>query len=277
MPAPSSRDIAASRVSLAERPGDAKHGRARSCGSSCLHIGAKPLRCGGGCARPVQRFSERWRNDVASVSPIPRHAVRSDRQACRGQRRREQVEVAASPIATARADARIRHARGVAADAVELPVRRVAIDALSLDAAVVVMAHNHPRGEAWPSRADRDATRRLAERAARARRAAARASGGRAGRSVELPRRGAALDCSVETAPARSPTRPPNGSIIGVAGWGERAGAATGSALLNPASCYSSVVDLGAGSPDRFGEGRKRQARIASGSGRGPSALNMAR
>jgi DNA repair protein RadC len=57
----------------------------------------------------------------------------------------------------------LRHARGSAADAVDLPVRRVAIDALSLDAAVVVMAHNHPRGEAWPSRADRDATRRLAD------------------------------------------------------------------------------------------------------------------
>ena len=55
----------------------------------------------------------------------------------------------------------LRHARG-AADAVELPVRRVAIDALTLDAAVVVMAHNHPRGEARPSRADREATRRLA-------------------------------------------------------------------------------------------------------------------
>ena len=56
----------------------------------------------------------------------------------------------------------LRHARGGAVDAVELPVRRVAIDALTLDAAVVVMAHNHPRGEAWPSRADREATRRLA-------------------------------------------------------------------------------------------------------------------
>ena len=56
----------------------------------------------------------------------------------------------------------LRHARGAEADAVDLPVRRVAIDALSLEAAVVVMAHNHPRGEAWPSRADRDATRRLA-------------------------------------------------------------------------------------------------------------------
>lgn len=57
----------------------------------------------------------------------------------------------------------LRHARSGTADTVELPVRRVAIDALSLNAAAVVMAHNHPRGEAWPSRADRDATRRLAD------------------------------------------------------------------------------------------------------------------
>lgn len=57
----------------------------------------------------------------------------------------------------------LRHARGGTLDAIDLPVRRVAIDALTLDAAVVVMAHNHPRGEARPSRADRDATRRLAD------------------------------------------------------------------------------------------------------------------
>lgn len=76
----------------------------------------------------------------------------------------ERVEVAA--FAYCDGDGRmlgLRHARGNAADAVDLPVRRVAIDALSLDAAVVVMAHNHPRGEALPSRADRDATRRLAD------------------------------------------------------------------------------------------------------------------
>jgi DNA repair protein RadC len=76
----------------------------------------------------------------------------------------EQVEVAAFAYCDrAGRVLGMRHARGVAADVVDLPVRRVAIDALSLDAAVVVMAHNHPRGEAWPSRADRDATRRLAD------------------------------------------------------------------------------------------------------------------
>ncbi|MCP3731968.1 DNA repair protein [Sphingomonas sp. MG17] len=55
-----------------------------------------------------------------------------------------------------------RHARSGLADAVELPVRRIAIDALAFDAAVVMMAHNHPSGEAWPSRADREVTRRIA-------------------------------------------------------------------------------------------------------------------
>jgi len=75
----------------------------------------------------------------------------------------EQIEVAAFAYCDrAGRVLGLRHARG-AADAIDLPVRRVAIDALSLDAAVVVMAHNHPHGEAWPSRADRDATRRLAD------------------------------------------------------------------------------------------------------------------
>lgn len=75
----------------------------------------------------------------------------------------EQVEVAAFAYCDrAGRVLGVRHARG-GADAVDLPVRRVAIDALSLDAAVVVMAHNHPQGEPWPSRADRDATRRLSD------------------------------------------------------------------------------------------------------------------
>jgi len=75
----------------------------------------------------------------------------------------EQVEVAAFAYCDrAGRVLGVRHARG-GADTVDLPVRRVVIDALSLDAAVVVMAHNHPQGEAWPSRADRDATRRLSD------------------------------------------------------------------------------------------------------------------
>ncbi|WP_231733606.1 JAB domain-containing protein [Sphingomonas sp. CCH9-H8] len=46
--------------------------------------------------------------------------------------------------------------------AVDLPLRRIVADAVLLDAARVVMAHNHPAGDAWPSRADRDVTARLA-------------------------------------------------------------------------------------------------------------------
>lgn len=55
----------------------------------------------------------------------------------------------------------LRHAIGHG-DAVALPVRTVAADALALDAAVVLMAHNHPSGDAQPSAADRMLTRRLA-------------------------------------------------------------------------------------------------------------------
>lgn len=47
-------------------------------------------------------------------------------------------------------------------DAIDLPLRRIVVDAVLLDAAQVVMAHNHPLGEAWPSRADRDVTARIA-------------------------------------------------------------------------------------------------------------------
>ncbi len=49
-----------------------------------------------------------------------------------------------------------------ASDWVDLPLRRIVADVVLLDAARVVMAHNHPSGEAWPSRADRDVTARLA-------------------------------------------------------------------------------------------------------------------
>jgi DNA repair protein RadC len=54
---------------------------------------------------------------------------------------------------------RIASARSLTVD---LPLRMIVADAVLLDAARVVMAHNHPSGEAWPSRADRDVTARLA-------------------------------------------------------------------------------------------------------------------
>ncbi|MGN6268676.1 MAG: JAB domain-containing protein [Sphingomonas sp.] len=56
----------------------------------------------------------------------------------------------------------LRHARSASASALDVPVRAVAIDVLALDCARVVMAHNHPSGDASPSIADRAVTKRLA-------------------------------------------------------------------------------------------------------------------
>jgi DNA repair protein RadC len=46
--------------------------------------------------------------------------------------------------------------------AVGLPVRDIVADALRLGSAGVIVAHNHPSGDARPSRADYYATRKLA-------------------------------------------------------------------------------------------------------------------
>lgn len=56
----------------------------------------------------------------------------------------------------------MRQSRSAAHDTHEVPVRDVAIDALACGAAGVVMAHNHPSGDPTPSKADRDATWRVA-------------------------------------------------------------------------------------------------------------------
>jgi DNA repair protein RadC len=45
---------------------------------------------------------------------------------------------------------------------VNLPIRSIVADALRFGTASIVLAHNHPSGEASPSRADVEATRRLA-------------------------------------------------------------------------------------------------------------------
>jgi DNA repair protein RadC len=55
----------------------------------------------------------------------------------------------------------LRHTHG-RGDMIEVPVRAIAADALAFDAAAVLMAHNHPSGDARPSAADRQMTRRLA-------------------------------------------------------------------------------------------------------------------
>jgi DNA repair protein RadC len=45
---------------------------------------------------------------------------------------------------------------------VNLPIRSIVADALRFGTASIVLAHNHPSGEEAPSRADVEATRRLA-------------------------------------------------------------------------------------------------------------------
>lgn len=56
---------------------------------------------------------------------------------------------------------------GAGPDEVALPVRRILEEALRLGAAGLVVAHNHPSGDASPSSADLEATRELSEVAAR--------------------------------------------------------------------------------------------------------------
>jgi DNA repair protein RadC len=56
----------------------------------------------------------------------------------------------------------MREVRSPHHDSFELPIREIVADALRLDARGVVMAHNHPSGDASPSAADREATRLLA-------------------------------------------------------------------------------------------------------------------
>jgi DNA repair protein RadC len=57
----------------------------------------------------------------------------------------------------------VRTVRERAPGTVAVPLRAIIRDALLLDAAALIMAHNHPSGSAEPSPADKAATRRLAE------------------------------------------------------------------------------------------------------------------
>lgn len=56
----------------------------------------------------------------------------------------------------------LRHLPSLSAGTIEVPVRAVASDALAFRARQVVMAHNHPSGDAEPSGDDLITTRRLA-------------------------------------------------------------------------------------------------------------------
>lgn len=46
--------------------------------------------------------------------------------------------------------------------AISFPLRRIVQTAIAVDAAAVMLAHNHPSGDPRPSRADREMTRLLA-------------------------------------------------------------------------------------------------------------------
>ena len=48
-------------------------------------------------------------------------------------------------------------------DAVPLPMRRIVREALFVEAAAIILAHNHPSGDPSPSNRDMVTTRRLAE------------------------------------------------------------------------------------------------------------------
>ena len=64
-----------------------------------------------------------------------------------------------------RAGARVgaRHFMSDRRESVDVSVRLIASDVLALDAAGVLLAHNHPRGDPRPSREDIRFTRRLFE------------------------------------------------------------------------------------------------------------------
>lgn len=57
----------------------------------------------------------------------------------------------------------LRHCPSESLLSIDVPLRLIAADAIALGASHVVMAHNHPGGEAEPSAADLSATRRLAQ------------------------------------------------------------------------------------------------------------------
>ncbi|TPG22780.1 DNA repair protein [Sphingomonas koreensis] len=56
----------------------------------------------------------------------------------------------------------MRHTRSACRSRVDISLRAIATDALVLDCAGVVMAHNHPGADPAPSEADRAITRQLA-------------------------------------------------------------------------------------------------------------------
>ena len=58
---------------------------------------------------------------------------------------------------------RLWEGEGTAPASVDVPLRTLIRDALILGAHALIVAHNHPRGDPTPSRADKAVTRRLVE------------------------------------------------------------------------------------------------------------------
>lgn len=75
--------------------------------------------------------------------------------------RREMLCVAHLDSDNALIGLRLRYSKCVYS--VELPIRTIVADALTLDSAALIVAHNHPGGVARPSAADLAATRALAD------------------------------------------------------------------------------------------------------------------
>lgn len=99
----------------------------------------------------------------ASPHPFPRIHTRRDALrlfAGLGGAEREMLGIAY--LGSERMLLGLRHVAGLA-DAVAVPVTRIARDALFFSASAVLIAHNHPDGDLRPSAADLSLTRRLAQ------------------------------------------------------------------------------------------------------------------
>ena len=78
-----------------------------------------------------------------------------------GRARREMLAVAYLDAEACVAGVRLGYSAHRAT--IALPVRRILADALALDCRAIMLAHNHPGGDATPSRADLVATSGLAD------------------------------------------------------------------------------------------------------------------
>ena len=123
-----------------------------------------------------------------------RHRPRCGRSARAALRRRRAARSSPSFISTReRRLIALERVSGSGPTRAALPLRAIFAAALRHDAAGLVIAHNHPSGDPAPSRADIEATRRLAETAAALGIRPPRSSDLRRRRMPQLPRAGPAL------------------------------------------------------------------------------------